>query len=413
MTDLAGAAAAIGRRLCDAAVWHLSRCTWMGAHQADDGRAVELRPAGPDLYDGSAGIALFLAELAAADGDPVVRRVALGAARHARSSLERIEPAARLGFHAGQPGVGVGLARVGRLLGEDELVEAGVRVAARVADDGQRSRWPGLMSGLAGGIAALLVLADVADEPRLLRLADGFGEDLIALASRREEAWCWTYSGHPASAGLTGLGLGAAGVGWALLELSRSSGAAAFEAAARGALAYERGLFDPAEGNWLDLRATDGPSFHCAWCHGAPGIALARARAHELLGDDDLRGEAEVALATTERATRAMLASGRFNYSLCHGLAGNALVLMEGERLLGADGSPRSALAREVAEAGVDAYARRGRPWPGGTHVGEVPGLMTGLAGIGTFLMRAAGRTGPSVLLPRAAPVGAAVREPA
>jgi class II lanthipeptide synthase len=406
VTDLTSGAADVSRRLCDAAIWHRGACTWMTAGPFDGGPGVELSPAGPDVYDGTAGIALFLAEFATAAGDPAAARTARGAARHSLDHVERIEAEARLGFHAGLPGAGVALVRVGRLLGADDLVEGGLRMATRVVEGGWRARWPGLISGQAGGVVALLTLSELCGDPGPALLARRLGEDLVARAQEGGGGLHWTYATESDAAGLTGLGLGAAGIGWALLELWSATGDSAFRAAAQGAFAYERGLFDPEERNWRDLRERRGPSFHCTWCHGAPGIALALARAHELLGDEALGDEAEIGLATTERLTRAMLASEHFNYSLCHGLGGNALVMLEAESLLG-DGLSGSRLAMQVAEVGVDRHTGSGRAWPCGTFVGEVPGLMTGLAGIGMFLLHAAGWGVPSVLLPRPASAGA------
>ena len=58
-----------------------------------------------------------------------------------------------------------------------------------------------------------------------------------------------------------------------------------FRTAACAAIAYERSLFSPETGNWPDLRELktsrqtgddDQQRFMMAWCHGAPGIGLAR-----------------------------------------------------------------------------------------------------------------------------------------
>src|SRR4029453_9706020 len=112
-------------------------------------------------------------------------------------------------------------------------------------------------------------------------------------------------------------------------------------------------------GNWPDLREDsqrvrppDAPP-PCAtlWCHGAPGIALARLRAGEPGAGDGFEAEARQALQTTARSIRAELAGG--NYSLCHGLAGNAEVLAEGTLLLDADAAR---LTRVVADAGIERY---------------------------------------------------------
>jgi lantibiotic modifying enzyme len=48
----------------------------------------------------------------------------------------------------------------------------------------------------------------------------------------------------------------------------------------------------------------------------------------------------------------------------------------------------------------MERYARTGVSWPCGTHSGETPNLMLGLAGIGYFYLRLAVPQVPSVLLP-------------
>src|SRR4051794_9676620 len=71
--DLLQVASLIGQRLARQAVWHQGRCNWVGASPNDQGRdgrvSVVYRALGPDLYDGTSGVALFLAELYAATGE--------------------------------------------------------------------------------------------------------------------------------------------------------------------------------------------------------------------------------------------------------------------------------------------------------------------------------------------------------
>jgi hypothetical protein len=61
----------------------------------------------------------------------------------------------------------------------------------------------------------------------------------------------------------------------------------------------------------------------------ATGATYALSPAYELFGDDGLRGEADIALSTTRAAIASTFWPGR-GFSLCHGLAGNADVLLEG-----------------------------------------------------------------------------------
>jgi lantibiotic modifying enzyme len=198
---------------------------------------------------------------------------------------------------------------------------------------------------------------------------------------------------------LTGFAHGNAGIAWALGELAELTGEPRFRTAEGAAVAYERGLFSAEAKNWPDLRKRDAlglegdndqASFMAAWCHGAPGIGLARILSLGRLDEPATRAEIEAALETT-------LAQGfGENHSLCHGDLGNLeLLLLAGERL----GDPRwRAEADRMATATLESIRRDG--WICGVSSGvETLGLMTGLAGIGFGLLRLAEpRRTPSVL---------------
>ena len=148
-----------------------------------------------------------------------------------------------------------------------------------------------------------------------------------------------------------------------------------------------------------------------AWCHGAPGIALSRLRAWEILRDDVYRCEAEAALGTTAKSLDAPSAPGSGNFSLCHGQAGNAEALFYASRLLD------QGYARPVegtAERGIQPYQSSRAAWPCGSNGGgESPNLLLGLAGIGYFYLRLSSpETIPSVLLIQAAMWPRDLREP-
>ena len=196
------------------------------------------------------------------------------------------------------------------------------------------------------------------------------------------------------------------------MELAASVGEAKYADAARAALAYERRWLDAESGNWLDLRDVhrrdgDAPKpARCGttWCHGAPGIALSRIRAHELTGDEVAEGEAAIALETTRRIVEHGLTDGSMNFSLCHGLAGNADVLLHAERSVPRAGGGRAYLAgareaaRAVGDFGIDRYGARNRGWPCGAGHGETPALMVGLSGVGYFYLRLYSAAVPSIL---------------
>jgi lantibiotic modifying enzyme len=400
------AAARIGWRLCRDAIWDGDRCVWLtdSLEPIDGEWRLAHRAAGPDVYAGSAGVALFLARLFALTGDALVRQVAKAAARHAISAGANCSGLAPRGYYSGAPGVGSVVAQAGHVLDSDELSEAGAAfaLAAMQRDAGRQD--VDLMAGAAGAIAALLQLRALRDDAWIGGALDLEAARLQETANRDDGAWSWSAPASPPGRDLTGLSHGAAGIGWALLELAHGGGRPDLAAGAEAAFEYERRRYDPARNGWPDFRsdvaAADGPApCAVAWCHGAAGIGLTRLRAHALTADGQRMSEAAAALAATLPLLEAAAASGQGSFTLCHGHGGNAeLAIVAGQALGGRD---LVALAEAVGTRGLEAAAS-GAGWISGVPgAGETPGLMTGLAGIGYFYLRlAAPGNVPSVLLP-------------
>ncbi|MEO8285169.1 MAG: lanthionine synthetase LanC family protein [Chloroflexota bacterium] len=420
-------AALIAQQLVGKAIWYEGRCNWLGTDlvagrekggAAATGRQIrmreELRALGPDLYTGTAGVALFLAEYAAVTGDIAARHTALGALRHAFHHADAVRPSDRLGLYTGWPGIALVGARIGRLTGEAEWSQRALDLVDRcVADDHSVHEYD-LLAGSAGGIIALTVLYEMLGERSLLDDTVRLGDDLLASGRKeRDGSLTWQSVGARRTIPLTGFSHGAAGIGHGLLALWRATGHNAYKDAATSAFQYEAGWFNPLLGNWPDLREVNSSQrrshvhgsvpYATFWCHGAPGIALSRLHAHAITHDQVMRDEALAALRTTAAEVRHELATGMGNYSLCHGLAGNATILLHGAEMLGTD--PQMASFRELAHdvAEVGEYRRNASGvWScgtGGRSGAQAPGLMLGLAGIGHFYLLRASPDIPSVLL--------------
>jgi class II lanthipeptide synthase len=285
---LAGAAT-IGGRIASDAVWHDGRCSWIGgtSDPGSIGRR-ELRALGPDVYEGTAGIGAFLAQLGAATGEASFRRTAIGALRHAVSRARALPPRRRDGFHAGSLGIAWAAAHAGTLLGEEELHTAARALLTEPRPLPGNDRCPDLVAGSAGSIVGLLALAKAFGDPRLVEDARAAGDGLLAHATRRRHGWSWAIPGRRYPQHLCGASHGAAGIGAALVEVFAATGEERFRAGATGAFAYERSWLDPASGTWPDLRiggqrrgaqrAIASPAAG-TWCHGEAGIALSRLRA--------------------------------------------------------------------------------------------------------------------------------------
>ena len=403
--SLLEAAARIGDQLCDSAYWHEDRCNWIGrCEQERESGAFTPRAAalGPNLYDGTSGIALFLAELHAKTSEEAHRRTALGGLRQASLASGASDDESALALFVGRLGVAHAGRRIGALTSKD-LPESSA--SSTDLSDARPNRKVDLISGKAGAILALLAWYR-GGEAKFLRAAVRLGKEVCRAALRQGPCWSWVadWSSDESGPRLTGLAHGAAGIGLALMELYDATGEELFFDAAAGAFAYEDELFDRQHGNWPDLRETDEPSstprFAIAWCHGCPGITLARLRVSEIDSEHSSTHlkAARSGAATTMRALARRLKKPQADTTLCHGLSGLIEVVATTGREWQDDrylATAEDAMQRLIARHGVGT-------WPSGVASrGPNPSLMLGTAGIGYTMLRLHDPAGvPSVLLP-------------
>ncbi len=399
----------IGCRLCRDALWADRRCNWLGWSLELDGDRwmPTFRALGSDLYDGTAGIALFLAHLHALTDDPIQKITARGALAQACDRLATAALDHKIGFYSGIAGIGYVLIEAAEILREEELRTRGIDLLVSIRDSSINECKLDVIDGSAGLIPVLVEMGRRFDRDELVDLAIQHGERLLSAASQSDDGWSWDTMHQSGQNHLTGYSHGVAGIACALMELSAVTGHEHFRSAALEGLRYERRHFDVEHGNWPDFRVADtgtvSPAlqFSMAWCHGAPGIGLSRLRIAQLQQhDDQISDEIDAAIATTASALSVPIAFGHENFSLCHGRAGNADVL-----LVAADQLERVQF-RETAEAvgreGIAQIEQNDMPWPCGIRdAGGSPNLMLGLAGIGYFYLRLHdSRSVPSVLLP-------------
>jgi type 2 lantibiotic biosynthesis protein LanM len=395
---LLAAAWTIGDRLEALALRGEHDVSWIGLTPTHEDQW-SLAPLGVDLYAGMPGVALFLAYLGAVTHEKRYTQLAQVTLTTIRDQVECSRSFAKsIGAFTGWGGVIYTLAHLGTLWNETTLLaEAEALVELLPSLIGQDELLD-IIAGAAGCIGSLLSFYHCTPSDRTLAVAIQCGDHLIAKAQSMEHGVGWVpiFGGKKP---LTGFSHGAAGIAWALLELATVTGEERFRKAALDAIAYERSLFLPEMNNWPDLRefanaiTTDNnqPTCMTAWCHGAPGIGLARLRCLQHLDDAKTCSEINAALKTT-------LAYGfGGNHSLCHGDLGNLELLLQASKILG-DPQWQQQVDRFTAII-LESINQHG--WLCGIPLGvESPGLMTGLAGIGYQLLRLAEPNRvPSVLL--------------
>jgi len=386
---LLAAARAAGDRLEALALHGKEDTSWIGLTITKDSHW-SLAPLEIDLYDGLPGVALFLAYLGSVTCEErynLLSRTTLIALRrqieHEQSLLTTI------GGFSGWGGVIYTMTVLAVLWNEPTLLTEAEAIVSRLLNLIEHDEQLDIIGGAAGCIGALLCLYRYAPSPRTLAAAVECGNRLIACAQPMEHGIGWVIQ-NIGPRPLAGFSHGAAGIAWALLELAAVTNEERFRMAACAAIDYERSMFSAKAGNWADLRnrktthqlEKDGSDrTMVAWCHGAPGIGLARLSSLPHLDDAATRREIDIALKTT-------LARGfGRNHSLCHGDLGNLELLLQASQRL--DDPQWHAQVNRLVSLILDSMERDG--WLCGNPLKvESPGLMTGLAGIGYELLRLA-----------------------
>ncbi|KLI99976.1 hypothetical protein WQ56_11275 [Luteimonas sp. FCS-9] len=380
---------------------------WIASVLGPAGRTVQ--PLGQDLYGGISGIALLAAayqrEMRAGRADVVpgvdallsdllaTMRLAETQSFLRRGRVKQPRPPALGGY------IGLGsqvwtwlmLERWGVVQGEG-LAHA-CRLADLVPEAAAADDVGDVLSGKAGAIVPLILLADASGDTRYLDMAVDLGDRLCDSARREDGVAYWTHDRWPQ--GMGGFAHGVTGIGWALSRLAGASGHARFEETSLQAAAFEERLYRPETGNWLDLRMLEGAQAPAAWCHGAVGIGLALADRHRDLDAPPVRARIAAAADTAWRHGVGL------NHGICHGDMGAWELL---DLAVRAGLGPRGLDDRALLAAILASLEQHG-PVCGLAGTAYAPGLMGGLSGVVYQLLRAHPDCGlPSVMVMGDAP---------
>ncbi|MBV1850635.1 type 2 lanthipeptide synthetase LanM family protein [Catellatospora tritici] len=343
-TELVLAAArGIGDQIVARAYREAGGAFWLGLELQDD-RHWQLAPLGASLGTGYCGTALFLAQLAQVTGIDRYADVAHQALRPVPGLLGSLGARPEqlgivgTGAFAGLGGIAYALSQLSVLLSDPDVATWARHAVELTAATEDADDETGVVTGAAGGLAALTAVWELTANPVAWGAA-------FRLAQRLRQAPL------PADRGFA---QGAVGIGWALTRYAAVAGDPACRAT--GLAAIRRAA-----------AATGGP---LSWCRGVTGLALAVVDSPAAMAEPDL---AAIAAEVVSRVARQPVLH---SHCLCHGESG----VLE---LLGAMGP----VPIERASALLAAIDRFG-PRCGTPDAVPSPGLLTGLAGIGQGLLR-------------------------
>lgn len=405
--DILNAAGTIGMLLARDAIWDGARCNWLGpVNDVFFGKMLAgYGTLGPGLYDGTAGIALFLAELGHLTDDPVIRATAIGAIKHSVSRFRDCPETISLSFYTGHTGIGYAAVRIGQLCNQPHLLHSGISILKNTLhSDTSGKSVLDVMLGVAASIPAILSLSDVFDKDEIEEPLLTWGRKVLQLGQTSDAGLSWDTSAEmKQNAGdadwlqsdletrpnLLGYGHGAGGIGLALLELGTAFDAQGMTDAGLQAFKYEDHWFDEDRQCWPDLRYHNDPTAkgqtEVAWCHGATGIGLARFRAYELTRDQQFLHDAHKATQLTRNALATRLTPAT-NLCLCHGVGSDLELILRTRDTGPVDDR---GLIRKTLDFISEGFLQTHHPLPyGGGERHQPPGLMTGLAGTGYAFLR-------------------------
>ncbi|KYC43072.1 Lanthionine synthetase C family protein [Scytonema hofmannii PCC 7110] len=373
---------------------------WIGLEYVPTVKRFQLKVLGYHLYDGSCGIALFLAALWTVTKDNQYRSLALKGLQPLRQYLENLSPekptelteSVNIGACVGLGSIIYALVQISNLLDEPTLLDNAKQVASLITTEIiSKDQELNISSGSAGAILSFLALHKATGEAMYLELAITCGNHILKQEIASDVGIkTWDTAEKKL---LAGFSHGASGIAYALLRLYDITLAGSFFLGAKEAIAYERSLFVPEAGNWMGLSDTNN-SFTTGWNHGAAGIVLARLGSLAVLDTSEIRQEVEIGLNTTQKSSFDRVDR------LCCGNFGIIDILLEASNRLSRPSLLKDAQQR--AASVVSKAQQNGSFYLFSRHYNDMynPSLFNGMAGIGYGLLRLSyPKLLPSILL--------------
>lgn len=369
-------------------------CSWISVGIIPGTEKFRMHPMSLFLYDGLAGVALFLTALCKITGDTAACRLNEATLRSLYRGINTYDQVAGLsdlsltGIGSGFSSLIYSLFKISGFLDDHSHLEQAVRLSQKINPvmTGKDQHYD-ILSGSAGALLAMLALFRATGDRQALGKAVMFGNHLLKSATENSDGSVgWK---NMQGKMLTGFSHGAGGVAYSLFRLYEATGEQKYFAVADKAIRYENSQYSAKDRNWYDLRDLPGmeektPRFMQSWCHGAPGISLGRLAVLHLYDNDQVRNDIATALDTT-------LKTGEMNADhLCCGNLGRAEIILT------------HALANRDADLANAAYARilqsirragnRGHFTLFHKDNGDFfnPGFFQGLSGIGYEMLRLA-----------------------
>ena len=324
--------------VCQRAFVKDSDISWTGLHFWDSGywspKACEMY-----LYDGIAGIAVFLAKYLQVFSNEKEKKgkkdnetwndrrqkyeLAVQKLKRYTDGLhgqQKLSQSLHTGLYEGESSLVYAYLLLHEITGEEDWIAWAKRHFEVVLRLIPTDTALDLLNGNAGAAVAALKLYQATGEKFYLETAVKVETDLWEKVLRTEHGCGWKLAKTEVPLG--GTAHGNSGFLMMYAQLYENTPNAAYLEKIRELLTYEDSLYAEELGNWLDMRDTSVKHTVNGWCHGAPGILLVRMHLLEIMPQEQILAD------DIEKAVKALFYAPKDGkICLCHGLAGNLLIM--------------------------------------------------------------------------------------
>ncbi len=361
------------------------------------------------IYNGVAGITLFFVELYKSVPEKKYLKVIEQSAAWLIEN-DKNNPTHYYSLYSGRLGSAYCLSKIYTLTKNQIYKKASVEIAlkADVFLKGENLKYD-LLVGPPGCIIGLLHIYEATKENKILEVLDLYVATVLDNLYSSEAGIYWN-RGKDYIHGLCGFSHGAAGMAYIFLELGHYFNNDSFLWLAEQIFKYENSYYDAKNSNWPDYRKsiykegdykdfikkyeekqfdffTKGGDMN-AWCHGAAGIGLSRARAIECLHDEQYKTDLQNAIYKVIQSNIEPNQKIRELYGLCHGACGNAEIFVDAFEIL--KDNKLKKYAEQIADNAIVEEKKYGGYLSGYSTSNEQndTSLFMGNAGIAYFMLR-------------------------
>lgn len=332
--------------VCSRAFIKDSDVSWTGLHFWDSGYWSP-KPCEMYLYDGIAGIAVFLAKYLQVSCDEKEKKnkkdfedelqklrwekckkickLLWQKLKHYTDELhgqQELPESLKTGIYEGESSIVYAYLLLYEITGEDDWIAWAKKHFEVICRLIPKDTAFDLLNGNAGAAITALKLYKVTGEEFYLETAVQIEADLWQKVLRTEHGCGWKLARTEVPLG--GMAHGNSGFLMMYADLYENTKDAAYLKKINELISYEDSLYSEEMENWLDLRNVSVKHVVNGWCHGAPGILLTRMRLLELMPEDKTLRE------DLDKAVNALFYGDRDGkVCLCHGLAGNLLIMKD------------------------------------------------------------------------------------